>query len=65
MVQVRTGETQMIPSLDTKKIAQAKLPAALAALRFTNTLVDYDFVGFRSARIHGHELLPILRQILP
>ena len=54
----------MIPSLDTKKIAQAKLPAALAALRYTNTLVDNDLVGFRSPRIHGYELPPILGQIL-
>ncbi|GAI73431.1 unnamed protein product, partial [marine sediment metagenome] len=55
----------MIPGLDTKKIALAKLPAALAAPRFTDTLVDYDFVGFRSARIHSHDLPLFLDRFYP
>lgn len=55
----------MIPSFDTKKIAQANLSAALVTLRFTNTLEDNDLVRFLTIRIYDHELLPILRQILP
>ena len=55
----------MIPSLDMKKIAQPNLSASLVTLRFTNTLEDDDLVRFRSARIHSHELPPVLKQILP